>query len=185
MNTISNFLKPIFILLILGISPILCEATLHLKKPKDFHPTIEAAGCFLDYEGKFLVLHRQDHKPQGDLWGFPGGKLDENETSKEAVIRETYEETHIDISNSPLHYVRTVYLTSPDSPDCIFHIYYTQLSDFPEDIKISFKEHKGYTWITPEDALKLDLMRDEEKCIELVYRNKTRGYTNRAVAIGK
>lgn len=169
MNILNKFLRFVFAILLLGIIPSLCDATLHLQKPKDFNPTIKAAGCLLDYEGKFLILHRQDHKPQGDLWGFPGGKLDDNETSKEAVIREIFEETHIDISNSPLHFIRTVYLTSSDSPDCIFHIYFTKLSDYPDDIKISFKEHKGFTWISAKEAMKLDLMKDEEKIIELVY----------------
>lgn len=42
----------------------------------------------------------------------------------------------------------------------------------PGHVKISFSEHKGFTWVTATDALKMDLMLDEDDCFKLVYNLK-------------
>ena len=34
----------------------------------------------------------------------------------------------------------------------------TQLQDDPGEVKINFNEHKGFTWVTPSDGLKMDLL---------------------------
>ena len=54
---------------------------------------IRVAGCFLEYGGRFLILHRRSEKSQGGKWGLPAGKVDKGETDKDAVIREVAEET--------------------------------------------------------------------------------------------
>jgi len=36
-------------------------------------------------------------------------------------------------------------------------------------VKINFREHKGFTWASPQDGLKLDLIKDEDVCFKLVY----------------
>ncbi|WP_154017843.1 hypothetical protein [Candidatus Protochlamydia phocaeensis] len=35
---------------------------------------------------------------------------------------------------------------------------------------ISFDEYKGFTWVTPQNALKMQLMLSEDTCIKLIYR---------------
>ncbi len=44
-------------------------------------------------DGKLLMIHR--HKHGEEYWVLPGGKVDEGETSEQAVIRELDEETSI------------------------------------------------------------------------------------------
>ena len=36
------------------------------KKPEDFDKKIDVVGVFVEHEGQFILLHRQDHKPQGN-----------------------------------------------------------------------------------------------------------------------
>ncbi len=48
-------------------------------------------------DGKLLLARRAPKGEQSDLWEFPGGKIDLGESPQEAVIRETREETGIDI----------------------------------------------------------------------------------------
>lgn len=45
----------------------------------------------------------------------------------------------------------------------------TQLQGDPGAVKINFDEHKGFTWVTPSDSLKMDLLQDEDPCFRLIY----------------
>lgn len=164
----KQMIKGILFALVLGLLPALSEGTLYFEKPLDFKPTIEASGCFVQYEDKILLLHRQDHKPEGNSWGAPGGKLDPYETPKDAVIRETYEETGLLIEGDEVEYVCDVYYRNEKS-DVLFHLFRGNILQNPEEVKISFEEHKGFTWVKPEDALQMNLMDGEDQIIEKVY----------------
>jgi 8-oxo-dGTP pyrophosphatase MutT (NUDIX family) len=145
------------------------SGTIYLEKPCDFHPKIEVAACFLEYEDKILLLHRQDHTSQGNLWGIPGGKLERTERPINAAIREVHEETGYDISYQPITDLGKVYIKYPDF-DYIYHMTKCKLIDQPGGVKINFSEHKGFTWVTPQDTLRMHLMSDEDGCIELIYK---------------
>lgn len=165
-----NFIAKLLIVLSTGFCPFLAYGSVHLEKPKDFHPSIEVSGCFIEYQDKFLMLHRQDYKPEGNQWGVPGGKIDAGESPLDAVIREIHEETHFDISQDKIDYFGEVYIKSPKGDkDLTFHMFRCKASEQPGGVKISFKEHKGFTWVTPEDALQMNLMADEDACIKLMY----------------
>ncbi len=51
--------------------------------------TIEAAGGVVEQDGLIAVVHR----PRYDDWSLPKGKLDKNESSERAALREVQEET--------------------------------------------------------------------------------------------
>jgi len=51
--------------------------------------TIEAAGGVVEQDGRIAVVHR----PRYDDWSLPKGKLDKNESSERAALREVQEET--------------------------------------------------------------------------------------------
>ena len=56
-----------------------------------------AAGIFLvNKDGKLLVCHPTNHA--ADFWSIPKGKVEDGEELIDAAIRETYEETNIDLS---------------------------------------------------------------------------------------
>lgn len=158
------FFRFIFILLV----PFLLNGTVYLEKPLEFLPKIEVVGCFLEHDDQILLLHRQDHVSQGNLWGIPGGKLEKGETPIEAAKRETLEETGFDISKQSIVYLGHVYIKYPNF-DYIYHMIKCQPTEHPGNVKINFKEHKGFTWVTPQDALKMHLMLDEDTCIKLIY----------------
>ena len=50
------------------------------------------AGCLIEKNGKVLMVKEAKKKCYGQ-WNFPAGHLEENETIKEAAIREVFEET--------------------------------------------------------------------------------------------
>lgn len=50
-----------------------------------------------------MVLIERGNDPYKGQWALPGGFVNENESCEEAVIRETIEETGIDIGGLPLY----------------------------------------------------------------------------------
>ena len=59
------------------------------EQPNNFIPDIEVVGCLVECDGKIVLLHRQDHKMEGDKWDLPAGKIDKTDAnSREAMIRE-------------------------------------------------------------------------------------------------
>lgn len=58
---------------------------------------IEIAIAVVEHSGRYLVGQRPTRKPLAGLWEFPGGKVEPGETAAEAAVRETREETGLEI----------------------------------------------------------------------------------------
>lgn len=58
------------------------------------------AGVLCDSFGKVLVSLRPNHVPQGGFWEFPGGKIEPDETSLQALCRELWEEVGIRVESA-------------------------------------------------------------------------------------
>lgn len=54
-----------------------------------------AVGIVVNEAGKILVALRPEHAELGDLWEFPGGKIEQGETVEQALKRELQEEVGI------------------------------------------------------------------------------------------
>ncbi len=140
------------------------------KEPSaQFKPRVEISALFIEHENRILLLHRQEAKSQGNLWGIPGGKVEKGETPLQAAIREVKEETGYDFSNQPIDHLGTVYIEYTKEDHFIYHMFRTRSFGDPSAVKINFNEHKGFTWVTPEDGLKLELIQDEDACFKLIY----------------
>ena len=50
------------------------------------------AAVLVDADGRLLLCRRPIHKRHGGLWEFPGGKLEDGETSERCLERELEEE---------------------------------------------------------------------------------------------
>lgn len=141
------------------------SATVYLEPTPKFKPCVEIAAIYIEHDGQILILHRQNTKAEGNKWGIPGGKIEKNETPLQAVIRETKEETGFDISKQTIETLKTVYIEYNEKNHFVYHTFRTQLQENPGDVKINSNEHKGFTWVKPIEALKMDLLKDEDTCI--------------------
>ncbi len=61
-------------------------------------PHIGVGIIIEDYDDKVLLMKRKGAHSE-TTWGFPGGKLDKFETIEDCAIRETKEETGLNITN--------------------------------------------------------------------------------------
>ena len=136
---------------------------------QQFNPKTEVAALFIEFEGRILLLHRHEDKLQGNRWGIPGGKLEPGETPLQAVIREVEEETAYRFSEEMVTHVKTVYVERDSQDHFVFHMFRAQLTERPDKVKIDFYDHKGFTWVTPADSLKLNLVQDASYCFKIIY----------------
>ena len=121
----------------------------------------------METEGELLLLHRQDDKSEGNKWCAPGGKVKAGETLEQALIREIQEETCVNLATQQFRYFDAVHVRYPEY-DFIYHMFHARFDQKPE-VFINTGEHKDYKWVGPKDALKMDLLRDGDSCIQLFY----------------
>jgi 8-oxo-dGTP pyrophosphatase MutT (NUDIX family) len=141
---------------------------LYLEKPKGFNPALEAVGCFVEYDGEILLLHRQDSRPQGNTWGIPSGRIDDGEQPLVAMQREIKEETGYVIPLSKISHFAKTYVRFSDY-DFVYHIFHTRMNEKLE-VQRNPREHKDARWISPNAALSMPLIQDLDACIKLFYK---------------
>lgn len=61
-----------------------------------------AVAVIVDNQQRVLVAQRPLHVPQGGLWEFPGGKLEQGESAEQALVREIKEEIGLDVQKCHL-----------------------------------------------------------------------------------
>jgi len=60
--------------------------------------TVEVAvGVLIQSDGAFLLTSRPDGKPYAGYWEFPGGKVEQGESTYDALCRELREEIGIEV----------------------------------------------------------------------------------------
>ena len=142
---------------------------IYSQEPLHFKPNFEVVSCYLECGGKILLLHRPLHKPEGGKWGLPAGKVDARESTEAALLREVYEETGIVLKAPDCTYFKTLAVRH-EAGDFHYHMFATTFTELPT-IVTRADEHQGYRWVTPEEALMLDLVTDLPECIVMYYGN--------------
>jgi len=132
-----------------------------------FNKKLDVVSVFIDHEGETLLLHRQDHKPQGNTWAMVAGKVDEGETLLSAIVREIEEEIGLKVDPKELKYFEGYYVRYPGY-DYLYHVFHLPQRQKPA-LNLNLDEHKDYRWIKPDESLALPLIQDEDTCIKWFY----------------
>lgn len=100
-----------------------------------------SAGVFFysNSTDRFLYLLRTDHKNPGN-WGIPGGKVEDNETLLEAVVRECEEE----MGMFPEH-AKLIPIQKFVNHNFTYHTFFCEVpNEFTPNLN---DEHCGYAWV--------------------------------------
>ena len=142
---------------------------IYKKRPAIFNPLFDVVSCFLEYNGEILLLLRPAHKNQGGKWGVPAGKVEKNETPKEALVRELREETSFVLKEEKkLLYFGKMFVKHP-AYDFTYHIFHLPLLEKPNVI-LNPNEHSDFQWVTPQKSLKVEMVTDQDTCVKLFYK---------------
>ena len=124
-------------------------------------------GCFLEYNGKFVVLLRHAHKPNGNTWGLPAGKVEDGESDQAAVLRELKEETGYVAHESDLEHLGDFVFGQDDKP-YTFATYRVQLNE-PYETTLEDAAHAESKWVSAEGCYALpNLIPDFHELLKLV-----------------
>lgn len=136
---------------------------IYREEQKTSPPLFTAVGCICVYDGSLLLLKRAEDKSYPRLWGVPTGKLERGELPLQAMIRELFEETGILLSGDNLDVMTTFHVIAPD----FSFLYSLFLARFDSEPRISLRceEHTAFRWVSPNDALRMDLVPDMGECL--------------------
>ncbi|AFU13679.1 TPA: 8-oxo-dGTP diphosphatase [Bacillus toyonensis] len=152
------------------------------------------AICFIRKGNKILLLNR-NKKPNMGMWNGVGGKIEDNETPYEGIIRETLEETGIGLPS--VTYKGNVIFKSKDEPRGSEGMY-VFLADLPEGVQMDtplstdegILEWKEIGWILDENnrgvvsnlPKYLPLILTEENMLEHIFTYDNRNIINYTTA---
>lgn len=110
--------------------------------------TIEVVAAIIIKDNKYLVTKRGSGEFKG-LFEFPGGKVEQNESCKDALIREIKEELELDILVND--YLCTINYSYPNF-NLIMHTYFSTIING----NITLNEHEAYLWVEKENLQSLE-----------------------------
>lgn len=115
--------------------------------------TVRTVGCFLTYQGRFLILRRNPAKDQPRTWCLASGKVAPGESDVKAVLREIQEETGYQATEELLESLGEFVF---DVQEFILHFpaFRIQLAA-PINVRLNPEEHIEFAWVTPEECYAL------------------------------
>ena len=122
--------------------------------------TIKVVAAIIIHEGKVFATQR-GYGEFKDGWEFPGGKVEENETLKDALVREIKEELDTEIEVGEL-------LGTVEYDYSKFHI---SMDCFICSIKsgnLVLKEHEAAKWLEKENLDSVDWLPADSGLIEKI-----------------
>ena len=124
----------------------------------------EVVAALIWQGDKFMICQRPAHKARGLLWEFVGGKVEQGETKKQALIRECQEELAVTLSVGDVfmdvvheYHDLTVHLT-------LFNA--TIVEGVPQKI-----EDNDIKWITPGEIPAYEFCPADKEILDKIVRD--------------
>lgn len=126
--------------------------------------TVLTTLCYIEKDGKYLMLHRvkKENDINRDKWIGVGGKLEQDESPEECLLRETYEETGLTLTDYRLRGVITFVSDRWDTE----HMFLYKADDFTGGLKEC--DEGELVWVDKEDILSLSLWEGDKIFLKLL-----------------
>ena len=122
---------------------------------------INVVAAIIKKDNLYLITQRNRNKHMGLKWEFPGGKVEANETLKEALTREIYEELNVNINV----YEKLAKESYKDSEiNIVLHYFLCSIKDGV----INLNEHEAMEWIDKTDFDKYDFVEGDGNITSLI-----------------
>lgn len=110
---------------------------------------IKVVAAAIIRNSKILAVQRSEQMLLPGMWEFPGGKIELNESPKDALIREIKEE--LDATIEVLHLVNTA--------EYDYNFGRVSLTTYTAKVaegELTLLEHQNYRWLSPHELLDID-----------------------------
>ncbi len=114
-------------------------------------------ACVLRRNDNFLLCRRPAHKRHGNLWEFPGGKVESGETNLEAATRELDEELGLAVSSVG----EPAFVVADAGSDFLIEFLDVEAEGEPQCF-----EHSTLSWVSREELLTYDLAPSDQRFVE-------------------
>ena len=118
-------------------------------------------AAIIKKDNHFLIVQRNRKKHLGLKWEFPGGKVQENETFEEALLREIKEELNITIN---IHEKIAEEKYKDDKIDIVLYYYLCSLKNG----MMKLNEHENFAWVEKKDFNKYDFAEGDGNILSLL-----------------
>lgn len=146
-----------------------------LQERKSFEKKDAVKAIVKCSEDKVLIIRRQNDEGGGGTWDIPGGAIEDGENQLDALKREVFEETNLEIDN--IKKESNITLKIPEvGLDSRMNIYSCMSNSLNVVLKpATWKgangkpEHTEYAWISTKEELENLPMLDSLKTVILKY----------------
>ncbi len=129
---------------------------------------MRVVGCFLEFDDKFVILLRHSHKPDGNTWGLPSGKVEPDESDKDAALRELQEETGYKAAATELQHIGDYAFMSSDNKPYTYVTYRIKLKA-QHQVALENAAHADYKWVTANECYAMaDLISGFHELLKIV-----------------
>ena len=112
---------------------------------------VDVVAAIIKSEDYYLLAKRNKDKYMGLKWEFPGGKVEQNETFKEALSREILEELNVNIQ-----ILKKVAEERYQDEEINITLHYYMCSLIDNDIVLS--EHEAIEWVKKQDFINYEFV---------------------------
>ena len=122
---------------------------------------VNVVAAIIKKNNNYLIVQRNKNKYMGLKWEFPGGKVENNESFKKALLREIKEELNIKIY---IHNKIAQERYKDEKIDIVLHYYLCT----HESGKIKLNEHEELAWVLKKDFYKYDFAEGDGNILSLL-----------------
>lgn len=140
------------------------NVTIYQSKPEGFKSDVALAAAWLVFNDQYLFLQRNAMSKETYCWGVPGGKVEFGEPPVEALKREIFEETKIDLNFCDVIHVTDCFISKPGW-NYTYHMFYYAFKEKPT-VEISL-ENNDYKWVKMNEINDLPLVLGSKETYEL------------------